>query len=186
MQSTMRSRPVSDRSHPPVTAGPQERTTLDAVLIFVFVLFGFVALIFEPLYYFGCRWQGDLCPLSPFLVVRETGKIWNIYCHWDPLFKNVPLWLQVLCCIEVFVFGPLYLVCAFGLKYRRTWLNNIALPFCGALVYSTLVYFAMEILDIQAGTNLPLVFVINIPWTIFPIVLGYRVIETRMMTAKHE
>jgi hypothetical protein len=150
---------------------------MDTLLIFVFNLFGFVALIFEPLYYFGCSWREDLCASSPYSLVRYAGQAWSIYCEWDPLFKVVPLWLQVLCSIEVFIFGPLYLACAYGLKWKTRWLSAVALPFCGALVYSTIVYFAMEILEFQAGTNLLIVFVVNIPWTIFPIVLAHRVIQ---------
>ena len=89
----------------------------------------------------------------------------------------MPLWLRILCAIEVFIFGPLYLICAYGLCFKKQWLAQIALPFCGALVYSTVVYFAMEVLDQVPGTNMALVFIVNIPWTIFPIILIGRVIQ---------
>ena len=150
---------------------------LDAVLIATFYLFGFIALVFEPIYYFGCNWQESLCSVSSYRIVHIVGDIWSIYGQWDPLFRNVPLWLRVLCKIEVFIFGPLYVVCAFGLQTRRKWLPYIALPFCGALVYSTIVYFAMEVLDIMPGTNMALVFLVNVPWTIFPIILAFRVMQ---------
>ncbi len=139
----------------------------------VFYLFGFVALIFEPLYYFGCNWDLNLCPTSRYMVVQLVGEIWKIYCKWDPLFIAPPLWLRVLCTIEVVLFGPLYIICAYGIQKNKKWLSLVAFPFCGALVYGTIVYFAMEVLDPLPGTNMVMVFIVNIPWTIFPIILMY-------------
>jgi hypothetical protein len=150
-------------------------TSFDAVLIGWYVLFGVVALSFEPAYYFGCEWSGLLCPAaakSP--VMRGIRDLWMIYAHWDPLFLEVPLWLRVLCSIEVFVFGPLYLITAWGILRRASWLKALALPFSGALVYSTGVYFTMELLEAMPGTNMLMVFAVNLPWTIVPLMLMWR------------
>jgi hypothetical protein len=153
---------------------------VDTVLLGWYLLFGAVALTFEPAYYFGCEWSGRLCPAaegSP--LMRVVRDLWMIYAHWDPLFLDVPLWLRVLCSIEVFVFGPLYLVTAWGIWRRAPWLSSLALPFSGALVYSTGVYFAMELLEAMPGTNMFMVFAVNLPWTIVPLVLMWRCTETR-------
>lgn len=164
----------------------------DNLLIFIFYLFCFVALIFEPLYYFGCNWNYSNCNIdsnsssssssssTPTLLsslILFVSKIWFYYIQWDPLFDKIPLWLQVMCSIEVFIFGPLYGICAYGLQYKLKWLPYIALPFCGALFYSTIVYFAMEFIDPLPGTNMIAVILVNIPWSIFPILLGIRVLQ---------
>jgi hypothetical protein len=151
---------------------------MDRVLIFVFWLFAFVALVFEPLYYYGCNWELSNCQHSPFQIIQIVGKIWAIYDQWDPLFISIPLWLQIMCTIEVFLFGPLYAICAYGLQTKAQWLPAVALPFCGALFYSTIVYFAMEFLDPLPETNLFAVIVVNIPWSIFPVLLAWRVLQT--------
>lgn len=150
---------------------------MDRLLIFMFWLFAFVALVFEPLYYFGCHWEAINCPNSPYLIVKFVGKIWEIYNQWDPLFNSIPLWLQLMCSIEVFIFGPLYAICAYGLQIKASWLPSVALPFCGALFYSTIVYFGMEFLDPLPGTNFVMVILVNIPWSIFPVLLGMRVLQ---------
>jgi hypothetical protein len=140
-----------------------------AVLFFAFCLFGFVALVFEPLYYFGCDWNGLVCTNAcTSSLIDAVRNVWLIYAAWDPIFLDIPLWLRVLCSIEVFIFGPLYVVVAVGLWTRGTWLRIIAQPFCGALIYSTFVYFAMEYLESVPNTNFLLVFLVNIPWTIVP------------------
>lgn len=141
------------------------------------MLFAFVALVFEPLYYFGCDWDGLLCPLaqsSP--VIAATRDIWLIYVQFDPLFYTIPLWLRVLCCIEVFAFGPLYALTAYGMASNARWLPAVALPFSGALIYSTVVYFAMELLEGVPGTSMLVVLLVNIPWTLLPAVLMHRII----------
>ena len=152
------------------------QSVLDKCLVFVFYVFAFTALVFEPLYYFGCNWDYNMCYYESFVMVRFTKALWGIYCQWDPLFYKIPDWLIVMCTIEVFLFGPLYAISAYGLQYRRKWLPYVALPFCGALFYSTLVYFAMEFIYPVPGTNMFMVFIVNIPWSIFPVLLGYRVL----------
>ena len=150
---------------------------LERLLVCALWAFCFVALVIEPLYYFGCNWDdtGSSCDSSPHLLVRWVAVVWRIYCRWDPLFTAVPLWLRIMCSIEVFLFGPLYGVCAYGLQYRRPWLAAAALPFSGALLYSTLVYFAMEFAQPEPGTNLTAVLLVNIPWSVVPVLLMYHV-----------
>lgn len=151
---------------------------LDQALIGTLWLFAAVALVFEPLYYFGCNWSDvhDSCNNSPFAAVRGAAIAWRIYSNqWDPMFIDIPMWLRVMCAIEVLCFGPLYALCAIGLQTRSSWLPIIAFTFSGALFYSTIVYFAMEYIDQIPGTNLLMVFVINIPWSILPVVLSWRV-----------
>jgi hypothetical protein len=111
--------------------------------------------------------------------------IWRIYAHWDPLFLTPPDWLKVLCTIEVFIFGPLYVMIAIGLQSNATWLKPIGYCFSGALVYSTIVYFTMEILESAQGTNFSLVFLVNCPWTFVPLLLIYHLI-TQPLQVKNE
>ncbi|CAM9576323.1 unnamed protein product, partial [Ectocarpus fasciculatus] len=135
-------------------------------------------MVLEPLYYFGCHWVdiNDSCDSSPFLAVRGALYVWRIYSkNWDPMFLDIPMWLRVMCGIEVFVFGPLYAVCAIGLQRRSQWLPVVAYVFSGALFYSTIVYFAMELIELLPGTDLVMVFIINVPWSILPVVLSWRV-----------
>ena len=122
----------------------QTVAALEHVLVVSLWLFCFVALVFEPLYYYGCNWhdRNASCDQSSNnSLVRATAKIWRIYTHWDPVFAECPLWLRVMCTVEVFVFGPLYGVCAYGLQHRIPWiLQNVINSFSGALLYSTIVY----------------------------------------------
>ncbi len=149
-------------------------TFMDNLVFFHLLLFGFVAFVIEPLFYFGCNWETKNCSDSPFWAVQANGLLWSFYADYDVLFVNVPMWLRVMCSIEVFVFGPLYLITAHAFYYRSPYLLCLSLTFSGALFYSTIVYFVMELFS---DSNLDVVFLVNIPWSIVPVLLVYRVLE---------
>lgn len=89
---------------------------------------------------------------------------------------DTPLWLRIMCGIDAFVFGPFYLVLIYALVRRRSWIRVPALLYGAAIVYSTAVYFGYEILDPanRAEANLVAVFLVNIPFTIVPLLLIWR------------
>lgn len=145
---------------------------MKTLLVSFYWLFAFTALVFEPLYYYGCWWDG---PGSSNIVIQKVWEIWMIYAKWDPLFLRPPAWLRVLCTIEVFIFGPLYGLTAIGIAKQSSWLKVIAYPFSGALIYSILVYFAMEFILSEPGTDFWMVILVNIPWTLVPCLLLYYV-----------
>lgn len=55
-------------------------------------------------------------------------------------------------------------------------LATVALPFCGALFYSTVVYFWLEFREARAGTNFSMVLLVNCPWSIAPLALYYYIV----------
>ena len=161
------------------------KSSLDYFIFYWYCLFAFVALIFEPLYYYGCNWNGLSCLTEGNLILHYTKHIWLFYAQWDPMFYQVPMWLRVMCSIEVFIFGPLYLLTAIGMVYDTAWFVQMSLPFAGALIYSTIVYFAMEIIENMPGTNMVVVFLVNLPWTIVPIMLVYQIVSKGQGSEKY-
>ena len=55
--------------------------------------------------------------------------------------------------------------------------SALSLLYGSAIVYSTLVYFGWEFLDVanRAAANLPVVILVNVPYTIVPLLLMWRV-----------
>ena len=53
------------------------------------------------------------------------------------------------------------------------------LLFVGAIVYSTLVYFGIEVLGEWERADMLWVFIINIPYTVVPLLLGWRIWEEK-------
>jgi hypothetical protein len=154
---------------------------IDRVLIIWFWIFAFTALIFEPISYFGCYSADGISVSADWRISHcEEGfilDVWRLYGSWDPLFIRVPPFLRIMCGIEVFIFGPCYTICAIclSMKVPPRWFAGFALFFSGALFYSTVVYFAYEVLFApEAFTNMTMVILVNIPWSIIPMILAYR------------
>lgn len=147
---------------------PLRDRPLDSFLVLWFSLFAVSSLVFEPFIVFDV----DLSTTTDIF-----GRTWYWYASsFDPIFLDTPLWLRIMCGIDAFVFGPFYLVLIYALVRRRSWIRVPALLYGAAIVYSTAVYFGYEILDPanRAEANLVAVFLVNIPFTIVPLLLIWR------------
>mmetsp|Transcript_21770 Transcript_21770/g.40779 ORF Transcript_21770/g.40779 Transcript_21770/m.40779 type:complete len:221 (-) Transcript_21770:357-1019(-) len=148
---------------------------LDSVLLGNMSMFLFVAWFFEPSVVYLCGWEG--------LVTQECqattiGWLWHYYAStFDPVFLNLPLWLRIVCSLDTLLFGPFYLISivAFVTGQADTkWYRFVALPFSGMLIYSTIIYFAYECIAEAHRASLVWVFLINLPWTMAPVLLIAR------------
>jgi len=148
---------------------------LDSLLLCTFCMFLFVAWFFEPYVVYVCGWEG----------LRTEGcqrhlinRLWLFYADtFDPIFLNLPLWLRICCSLDTILFGPFYAASVYAFAtgaQEARWYVHVALPSCGALAYSTLVYFAYEVIAERHRASLLWVFVINLPWTLAPILLLVR------------
>jgi len=148
---------------------PLRRRPLDAFLVFWFCLFAVSSLVYEQFIVFGV----DLSAATDIF-----GRSWYWYARsFDPIFLDTPSWLRVMCTIDAYVFGPFYLVLIYALVREQNWIRIPALLYGAAIVYSTLVYFGYEFLDEanRAHANLLAVLLVNIPFTLLPLLLMWRV-----------
>ena len=140
----------------------------DAFLVFWFCVFAVTSLVYEQYVVFDVDLAATTDPI---------GRSWYWYAaSFDPVFLDTPLWLRIMCTIDGYVFGPFYLVLIYALVRGRNWIRVPALIYGAAIVYSTAVYFGWEFLDAtnRAQANLVGVFVVNIPYTIIPLLLVWR------------
>lgn len=150
----------------------------DAFLVFWFALFAVSSLVFEPFIVFDV----DLASTTD-----VVGRTWYWYASsFDPVFLETPVWLRIMCGIDAFLFGPFYLVLIHALVRARNWIRTPALLYGAAVVYSTAVYFGYEVLDPgnRAQANLPMVFLVNLPFTVVPLLLLWRMRCTRPFAAR--
>lgn len=158
-----------------VNAGPRAIARLDRVLLSTFALFLFVAWFFEPYVVYLCP-DWDL--RTPECQATITGQLWHYYAvTFDPIFLQLPLWLRIVCSLDTFLFGPFYLasIYAFATSQQGSpWYRLVALPYSGALLYSTVVYFAYEVIAEAHRASMLWVFLINLPWTLAPVLLVLR------------
>jgi hypothetical protein len=147
----------------------------DRILLATFCMMLFVAWFFEPYVVALCGWEG----LETASCQRDViGQLWFFYAKtFDPVFLNLPTWLRLVCSLDTFVFGFFYAASIYALRTNRVtqrWYVLLALPMCGALIYSTIVYFGYELLAEAHRCSLLWVFVVNLPWTLCPLLLLLR------------
>lgn len=147
---------------------PLRNRPFDAFLVFWFAVFAFTSLVYEQFIVFGV----DLASATDMV-----GRSWYWYANsFDPVFLDAPLWLRIMCGIDAYVFGPCYLMLIYAFIKGCNWVRIPALLYSAAIVYSTLVYFGWEFLDEanRAEANLLAVFIVNIPYTVVPLLLIWR------------
>lgn len=150
---------------------PLRQRPLDAVLVFFFCVFAATSLVYEQYIVFDV----DLSKTTDVF-----GRSWYWYARsFDPIFLETPLWLRIMCTVDAYVFGPMYLVLIFAFIKACNWVRVPALVYGSAIVYSTVVYFGWEFLDARnrAEANLLAVTIVNIPYTVVPLLLMWRVRE---------
>lgn len=140
------------------------RRPFDCALVAALALFAFTSLVMEPYFVFG-----DIGHPHDLL-----GRGWRWYARFDPAFLDRPLWLRIVCGIDLFVFGPFYLLAVYAFWRARNWIRVPFFVMAGIIVYSTVVYFLWEILGESARANIPVVIAVNIPYSIVPIVAAVR------------
>lgn len=155
---------MTERGPSPVP--PLRQRPMDLVLVAWLCLFAFTSLVMEAYVVFGVDLADCTDPL---------GRLWYLYAsRWDPIFLATPLWLRIMCGIDMFVFGPIYLWLAWGLSRGDPRIRVPGFLFVGAIVYSTSVYFAVEFVQEAARADLVMVVVVNVPYTLVPLWLALR------------
>ncbi len=148
---------------------PLKKRPMDLFLLCWFSIFCLTSLVFEQYIVFDV----DLAKSQDVI-----GQIWYWYAKsYDPVFLDTPLWLRVMCTIDAYVFGGCYLFFIYALIKGDNAIRLPALLYGSAIVYSTVVYFGWEFLDEKnrQEANLLAVFIVNIPYTIVPLLLMWRV-----------
>lgn len=148
---------------------PLRQRPFDCFLLCWFCAFAVSSLVYEQFIVFGV----DLASTTDIF-----GRSWYWYARsFDPIFLDTPIWLRIMCGIDAYVFGPFYLILVYALVRGRNWIRVPALLYGAAIVYSTAVYFGYEFLDHanRAQANLWAVFLVNIPYTVVPLLLMWRV-----------
>jgi hypothetical protein len=148
---------------------PLRQRPFDVFLICWFCLFSVSSFVYEQFIIFDI----DLSATTDIF-----GRSWYWYARsFDPVFLDTPLWLRIMCTIDGYVFGACYPVFIYAFVRSRNWVRLPALLYGVTIVYSTVLYFAWEFLDAanRAEANLLAVFLVNIPYTIVPLMLMWRV-----------
>jgi len=97
----------------------------------------------------------------------------------DPLVGQNPLWLRVASFISGAVFGPFYIVLVYGLIHDRRWIRVPSLIYIGAILYSMVLYYSVELAGPLPPTNYAIFFGSTLPYVLAPLLLAWRLWRSR-------
>ena len=99
--------------------------------------------------------------------------------HWwgstfDPLVMARPAWWKVTIWIDDLFFGPFYVVAIYAYIKGKEWIRIPSIIYGSMLFTVVLVIMGEEIGGIHATPHLPIVFLANLAWLVFPLYIIYR------------
>ncbi|PRQ06447.1 EXPERA domain-containing protein [Enhygromyxa salina] len=105
-------------------------------------------------------------------------SMWGALCWYgrnlDPLFLANPQWLRVMSGISAFVFGPAYLVLAWGIWRGVEAARWPTIAWAVALLYSMVVHLWMEFFGDYPPPRPGLLLAIYLPYAVVPILALWR------------
>jgi hypothetical protein len=113
------------------------RSGMEAFLIVTFVAFAMTSFLFDR--------TGAIDNIAPDSSDPFARAMYWYGVKYDPLIVINPLFLQVMSAISAFLFGPLYLLLAWGLYHRRPWYRRPALVWGWVMLYSMVLHVAVEL-----------------------------------------
>ncbi|MBV6622509.1 MAG: DUF2781 domain-containing protein [Rivularia sp. (in: Bacteria)] len=122
-----------------------------------------------------------LTPESKNFLIR--GLYWygqNI----DPALIKNPLSLQIQSFIDVFIFGPFYLLLVYAFIKGKNWIRVPAIIYVSAITYSMILYLGIEFMGDYPPNNYLVFLAINLPYLLIPLALGYRMRKTYPFSKK--
>jgi hypothetical protein len=104
--------------------------------------------------------------------------------HWygsthDPLLMARPPFWQMTMWIDVIFFGPFYLAAIYAFIRGRNWIRVPALVWSGTMLANVLIILMDERYGVTPAPNFLFVFLLNLPWLAFPLLMIARMWRDR-------
>jgi len=140
---------------------------LDCLFIAGFSFFAFTSFFFDSQTAFGV----DMFAEDANVFVRMN--LWFAQ-NADPLLLRPPLWLQIMCAVSAFVYGPFYLFVVVGFVKGSDAVRTPAMIYAGAMELSMLIVLGVEYLGDINPTNNMMFLGAYLPYAVLPAALAYR------------
>ncbi len=146
---------------------PLSKRPLDLALVVCFASFALTSFVFDPFTALDVDLATSTAP--------PAALIYWFAVHVDPLLIHPPLFVRIMVGFSVVVFGPTYLILAYGLWRERPWIRLPALAYAAVKIYSLLVYLGVALFGDTRPRDYGLFTVVYLPYLVAPLVLALRV-----------
>ncbi len=99
--------------------------------------------------------------------------------HWygrniDPLLMARPIWWKMTILIDNVLFGPFYICAIYAFIKGKNWIRIPSFLYSAMLFTNVVIILGEERFGPYATPRFPLVFLLNLPWLVFPIIITIR------------
>jgi short-subunit dehydrogenase len=94
--------------------------------------------------------------------------------HFDPVLMARPAWWRMTIWIDALFFGPFYLFAIFAYWRGKPWIRIPSIIYASMLLTNVLIILYEEAYGSHAAPNFLVVFLANLPWLVFPIIILLR------------
>ena len=156
---------------------------IDRLLILLFALASFISLVYTPTFLLGCGWDGLVQGAAGPCADSWAGRAWLGYTKVEPLYANIPLWLQMINEFDTYFFGWFYLLSLIvflrGRQQHRGY-RALATFMSGMMAYAMSFYMLWELRSHDdTGADLQAVIVFNGMWVLLFVTLMSRLYLVR-------
>ncbi|WP_428310720.1 hypothetical protein [Hydrocarboniphaga sp.] len=156
---------------------------LDRFLMLLFALAGFTSLVYTPLFLLGCGWDGLALGADGPCAASWAGRGWLAYTQVEPLYSNIPIWLQMVNEFDTYFFGWFYLLSLIVFlrgRQRHPGYRALATFMSGMMAYAMTFYMVWEIRTYRdTGADLGAVITFNGMWVLLFVSLMARLYLVR-------
>ena len=143
---------------------------LDRLLIALFLFTSFMSLVYAPLFVFGCGWHGLTLGADGPCAASWVGRAWLGYVQVEPIYRDAPVWLQLVNELDMFFFSWFYvlsLIVFLTKRQDRRWYRTLATFMAGMMTYAIGFYLIWELRTYrQTGAQIVSVVVFNGMWLV--------------------
>jgi uncharacterized protein len=111
-------------------------------------------------------------PLWPPSAAVNAVHWWG--SHFDPVLMARPAWWRMTIWIDALFFGPFYLFAIFAYWRGKPWIRIPSIIYASMLLTNVLIILYEEAYGSHAAPDFSVVFLANLPWLAFPIVIMLR------------
>lgn len=113
--------------------------------------------------------QYPLWPPPPLVdMVHSYGK------SFDPLVLARPPWWKATIWIDALGFGPFYAFAIYAFVRGRNWIRLPSIIWASVLMTNVVIILSEEFFGLYATPHPVIVFLLNLPWLVFPILMIVR------------
>ncbi len=92
----------------------------------------------------------------------------------DPLLMARPQWWKQTIWLDVLFYGPFYAVAIYAFLRGREWIRIPSIFYAGMMFADVFIILGEEIAGPHATPHLGIVFALNLPWLLIPLILLVR------------